>query len=63
MSSLRDPAPESGRTPSKQPSDGPGTPSPTAGDDFDELIRELARYCAEIFFQTHFSEGTVSDDS
>ena len=37
--------------------------SPTAQIDADELIRALARYCAEIFFDEQLSTRPASNDS
>ena len=38
-------------------------PSPTAHGAVDELIRELARYCAEFLYETQFSAKPANDDS
>lgn len=37
--------------------------SPTAHDSVDDLIRGLARYCAELLFETQMSAKPANDDS
>jgi hypothetical protein len=53
--------------PRRAPRDGglqlPVTSSPTAQAEVDELIIELARYCAEVMFEARFSTKPANDDS
>jgi hypothetical protein len=36
---------------------------PAGDEDVDELIVELARFCAELMFHEHFSAEPANDDS
>jgi hypothetical protein len=37
--------------------------TPIGGEDLDELIVELARYCAELLFHEQFSAEPANDNS
>jgi hypothetical protein len=38
-------------------------PTPVVGEDVDDLIVELARYCAEVLFLAQFSAEPANDNS
>jgi len=50
------------RAPANDVGELPAISVPTASEDVDELIVELARYCAELLFHKPFSAESANDD-
>jgi hypothetical protein len=63
VKSLREPPLRDKQARDWEPSHSQASPLPTAQDSVDGLIRELARYCAELLFETQNFAKTPRDDS